>query len=269
MKIAICISGVPRSGIGDDENKNLDFNRNITNLKRNFPAADIYIGTWKQHESVFIDYPRLAEYPHWVFDEPQVHYHPYFDMQRDDMISEKMKAMADVYRKTTHLHERTRHQAHQILCHANMINHLPEKYDIIIRARFDTFVYTRASFEKYVNDTYQNKTVVGFATLRGHRTTFNINREMNKNDPVQCDGAVGLHNNREKYLFDNLIIHHGDCIDTKRVFDLYEHKKLCPAEFGWYQILSQPYNDNHRCISGWVTADRLVPENFLKEELTG
>lgn len=265
MKIAICISGVPRSGDGGDENKNQDFNRNITNLKRNFPTADVYIGTWRGYEKAYVDYPYLTEYPHWIFDEPKPHYHPYFDMPENIMISKKMKKVADVFKKIPRFHERTRYQTHQILCHANMVNHLPEKYDVIIRARFDTFTYTTANFEKYVTDVYQNKTAIGFATLRGDVPTFNIDREMAKNDPKQNDGAVDLHNNREKYLFDSLIIHHGDCINTKHIFELYEQKKLCPAEFGWYQVLSMPYNNNHRCISGWANADRFVTANFLEE----
>ena len=265
MKIALCISGIPRSGDAPGENKNLDFNRNLTNLKKHFPTADVYLGTWRQYEDAFTKYPFLAEYPHWFFDEPKSHYHPYFDMPKKHMISEKMRKVADVYKKVPRLHERIRYQAHQIMCHALLVDQLPEKYDVIIRARYDTFTYTTANFDEYVNDVYQNKTACGFACLRGHWPTFNIIREMSKDDPVQCDGAVDLHNNREKYLFDSLIMHHGDSIDTKCVFDLYEQKRLCPAEFGWYQTLSQPYNDNHRCFSGWVNADRCVPDNFLKE----
>jgi hypothetical protein len=147
-----------------------------------------------------------------------------------------------------------------------MINSLPKKYDVIIRARFDTFTYNHANFEKYINDVYQNKTAIGFANLHEDRPKFNVDREINSTDPMQNDGAVSPHNVLQRHLFDSLIIHHEDCIDTEYIFRLFEEQKLCPSEFGWYQVLSQPYNDNHRCVSGWANADKHVNDNFLRNE---
>lgn len=265
MKIAVCVSGIPRSGVALEQNKNQDFNRNLDSLKNNFPTADIYLATWKEHKKSFDSYPVFAEYPHWFFDQPQAHYHPYLDLPKKNMVSEKMQTISDIYKNRPRSHERTRYLCYQILCHASMVNNLPEKYDIIVRARFDTFTYTHANFEQYINDVYNNKTAIGFANLDEDRPSFNINREINKSDPNQNDGGVTLANVRQKHLFDSLIIHHGDCIDTKWIFELYEQKQLCPSEFGWYQVLSQPYNDNHRCVSGWANADKHVNRNFLMD----
>ena len=219
MKIAVCISGVPRSGVGDKEQINRNYKRNFKNLQKNFSAADFYIGTWRQYENELKrDFPDQL---YWVFDEPEAHYNPYLTMPLSDMISDKMRNFEKIYRNIPHLHERVKHQAKQIICHANMVNSLPEKYDVIIRARFDTFVYAHANFDQHTDDVYNNKTAIGFATLKPQFETFNIQYDLDKNDPIQSDGAVSIKNNLQKYLFDGLIMHHGDCIDTKYIFKLF------------------------------------------------
>ncbi len=250
MKVAVCVSGVPRSGIGANQETNRDFKRNFKNLQTNFPGADFFVGTWREHEAEMKkDFP---DHQCLVFDEPDAHYHPYLDMPLEHMVSDKMRKFAGIYKERTDLHERTRHQAKQILCHANMVDSLPMKYDVIVRARFDTFTYANANFSKYLDAVYNDKVAIGFACLKPHWPTFNKTVEL-----------TGNNDNFKQYLFDSLIIHHGNNIDTKNIFDLFNNQKLCPAEFGWYQTLSMPYNDNHRCVSGWVNADRCVLGQFL------
>lgn len=252
MKIAVCVSGVPRSGIGASQEVNKDFPRNLKNLRRNFPTADVYVGTWAPYEELLKK--ELPNEPYKLFDEPKSHYHPYLDMPKVDMVSDKMRKFSDIYKSKPDLHERTRHQSKQIMCHANMVNSLPQDYDVIVRARFDTFTYTNAKFDQYVQAVYNKKIPIGFACLKPHWATFNKVVELNDKDE-----------NRDRYLFDSLIIHHRSNLDPKYVFDLYEKQKLCPAEFGWFQALSLPNGSKHRCISGWVNADRCVLKNFLDE----
>lgn len=256
MRIAVCVSGVPRSGVGDKQQVNRDYKRNFKNLQKNFPTADFFIGTWDKYEAEAKK--DFAGAGYWTFPEPEAHYHPYLDIPKDIMISDYMRKFSDIYRSKPHLHERTKHQAKQILCHANMVDSLPEKYDIIIRTRFDTFTYTHADFSGYINDVYNNKTAIGFACLKPQFAGFNIPVEVDKNNAEH-------YNTVSEYLFDQLIIHHADCIDTKYIFKLFQEKRLCPAEFGWYQVLSLPYGSNHRCISGWANPDRAVLKNWLGE----
>lgn len=254
MKVAVCVSGIPRSGIGARESANQNIERNFKNLKKNFPEADFFLGTWRQYEKVI--QKELPNHSYLLFDEPEAHYHPYLDMLPTDMVSDKMRMFANIYRKKRDLHERTRHQAKQILCHAMMVDNLPTTYDVIIRTRYDTFTYPYANFNNYLQVVHETKVVIGFACLKWHHQTFDKDTELNKDIPQQNE-------NLKQYLLDHLIIHHRDSIDTKHVYNLYENKKLCPAEFGWYQILSKPYNDNHRCISGWANGDRSVLKQFL------
>jgi hypothetical protein len=47
------------------------------------------------------------------------------------------------------------------------------------------------------------------------------------------------------------------------VYKLYKEKKLHAAEFGWYQVLSQPYGGIHRNHHGFVNHDKNVLDRFL------
>ena len=101
MKIAVCISGIPRSGVGAKQELNRDFRRNFNNIQKNFPEADIYIGTWRQYESELKkDFPNQS---YWLFDEPESHYHPYLDIPPADMISDNMREAAEIYRRRKNL----------------------------------------------------------------------------------------------------------------------------------------------------------------------
>jgi hypothetical protein len=264
MKVAVCISGVARSGDkGQDYNQ--DFKRDLRNLKRNFPYADFYMGTWEPYLQQAKEFFPKEEI--WSFPMPPAHYHPYLTMKKEDMISEKMRLYANIFKRRSELHERTKWQIHQILCHANMVKKLPQQYDVIVRSRFDTFTYTHADFKPFVEQAYETKIVSGFGCLKQDWPKFNETHIISPDEPDQNDGATSKHNNLEKYLFDNLIIHHVDCFDPARVFEMYEQRKLCPAEFGFYQVMSEPYGDNHQNVSGWAVANRCVNKQFLKEAL--
>jgi len=257
MKIAVCVSGVPRSGMMNGNKRqdyNQDFHRDLRHLKHSFPTADFYFGTWKQYEKILINEYPVVDY--WLFDEPTAHYHPYLTMNKADMICDKMREFSGIYQKRPNLHERTKYQAHQILCHALMVDKLPKEYDVIVRARFDVFTYAKGDFSIYTEKAYKDKTAIGFGVMKPHWETFNIAHEIDKTDTVIP----------REYLFDTIIIHNAKSIDTARVFKLHKDKKLCPAEFGWYQVLSQPYNNNHMCVSGWANANRCILPQFLKEE---
>ena len=40
------------------------------------------------------------------------------------------------------------------------------------------------------------------------------------------------------------------------LLNLHEAKKLWPAEYGWYQVLSK--DDNHHCVYGGAALDRFA-----------
>ena len=255
MKTAVCISGKLNT---------TKFPRNFKLLQENFSGADFYLGTWEGEEQKI---KKLTNHEVWLFEQPETHYHPYFDIPTNEMVSKKMQGFANIFRKKPDHHNRTKHGAHQIICHAKMVDRLPKKYDVIVRTRYDIFTYPKASFQQYVQEVFENKQAIGFATLRIKQPTFEIPTELNYNDPPNNKGIVGddwarKASNLEKFLFDNLIIHHANRFDTKLVYDLFDRKKLCPCEYGWYQVLSEPYNSNHRCVGGWANTDRKIPKRL-------
>ena len=76
-----------------------------------------------------------------------------------------------------------------------------------------------------------------------------------KEKPKPNDGAE--HSQDWNYsINDHMIIHPMSLWSTKRVHELHENKKLQVAEWGWYQVLSQPYGDNHHSYYGGVTLER-------------
>ena len=42
--------------------------------------------------------------------------------------------------------------------------------------------------------------------------------------------------------------------DTALVHQYHEEKRLWPAEYGWYQMLSK--NDNHHCVYGGAALEK-------------
>ena len=56
------------------------------------------------------------------------------------------------------------------------------------------------------------------------------------------------------WLNDNLIFHRRDAYDCELVHKLHEEKRLWPAEYGWYQMLSK--NDNHHCVYGGAALEK-------------
>lgn len=234
MKIAVCVSGAIRSGI------NRDFNLNVDRLSDVFPTADFYFATWPEYQDIM---PAGCH----VFDPPEMFYHPFIDVTINNP-TPKIQKMVRQAQKQEVFREQSKHQTKQILIHSYLMDVIPH-YDIIIRSRFDTCVYKNASFDQYIDQAYRNNQAIGFATLHPSSDAFTQTYEQKNND---------YHNN---FLFDQLIIHPKDLLDTEMVYNMHRRAELAAAEHGWWQALSK--NNNHRCIAGWANPDKSVNAKFL------
>ena len=243
MKIAVCVSGACRSGV-----KNRDFRRNYDNLKICFPDADFYYGAWKGDEAIVEKH--FSDQNVTYFDEPEMHYHPFIDIDMDENMGKLNKSISHA---TSNLafRERSSHQTKQIIAHCKLINTLPQKYDIIVRCRYDTIVYNGANFEQYINSSYSSQCAIGFAVLK-------IKTDTNAFTNVQEQCGNDYH---RSFLFDQLIIYYNDLLNTAKVFEMHQQKKLIAAEHGWWQVLSGGIR--HRCIAGWANPDKSVNTIFL------
>lgn len=240
MKIAICFSGIIRGNI----------ERNIDSAKEHF-GNNVFCSTWSSLKSQQSDDLKCA-----YFDEPEMHYNPWTECESESS-HPKYVGYKRNFRAGKSMHAKLAHAAKQIVGHAHQLTHqVTEEYDLIVRARWDTFTSSNVDFTKYLEYAYENKASVGFA-IRGSRHS-NVHKmyEIPKIYPKEKQDAT-VSNDWGWWLNDNLIIHHRSRFDSDRVFDMYKNKQLLPAEYGWYQVLSEP-KDDHISVYGGASIERYV-----------
>jgi hypothetical protein len=246
MKIAVCISGAIRSNQGD-----AGLIRNYKRMKEKFPSADFYFATWNSFSS---DFNRLFNSEKcFYFEEPKMHYHPYLDMKKENYASEYYKETLDwIVKEGKAKIEWSSHHTKQILIHAWLLDKITKEYDVIVRTRFDAFIFKNADFFPYLKDTVDYNRANAFATTRKEK--FN---ELYDSD---------VNNEKMKYwMLDQLIIHTPNAINKETVDELHKNKKLNAAEHGWYQVLSKPQGSNHKNRHGWVNHDKNILDKFLRD----
>jgi len=247
MKVAVCISGIIKLG-----NKRGNLQKYNQRIKEKFPDADFYYATWSNFTDAFNEnYPNETGY---FYEEPEIPYHPYIDLKPEDAVSHHFVPRID-WAKSLSSEKKawTSHHTKQLLIHAYLLKQIPE-YDVIVRARFDSFINKKADFAPYVKDTYDTGKVHGFAVTRA-----NMFNEF-------YDSPMARGSKHESYLLDQLIIHRYDTFDPDNVLELHEQNKLHPAEWGWYQTLSYP-GVNHKNHHGYINHDKNVLEKFMREHL--
>lgn len=227
MKIAVCISGQVRNSNQEAVNK----------LKTVFPTADFYYHTWKglnvSKTLNSIDILRCHE--------PSIDYHTILDI--DDCKNQKFNFYKDNPNK---IHKKFLHASKQILAHAFLVCQLKQNYDIIIRTRWDVKVSKEVDFFPYLEIAY-DQGPVGFHTRSKRGDDIHKPYIVDKNKL----GPDGLPDPRwYSYLPDVLIMHKPIHFNTDYVYELHENKKLMAAEWGWYQTMSEPYNDHHTSVRG-------------------
>jgi len=244
MKVAVCISGLPRSGV---QGRDLRINHAL--LKRNFPTADFYFASWQGQEHVVEKY--FPDERVVFFSEPAMLYHPFVDTPSNIIDTSKYHKTVRQAKENTTFYNTSYHQNKQIIAHALLVKQLPKTYDVIVRSRFDTVTFSEANFDTYIQNSYDNQQAIGFATLRQDWNEFDRPHEIATKSEYHY-----------RFLFDQLIIHSANIFDPEYVVNLHQEKILLPAEFGWWQVLSK--DDNHRNISGWANPDKSIESRYLK-----
>ena len=240
MKIAVLVSGAFHSKYKGCEILP-EYNKTF---REKFPDAEFFYATWDKFE-----YEVRAHMPDiecLYFKEPVMHYHPYLDIDKKDAISNLYTKSVMRYKKAPKDKiEWTKHHTKQILIHSRLMETLPKEYDIIVRLRWDTYMYHAADFSTHIQDAYNNRVVYGYCT--DLNLGFGIEKNMEES------------RNPEKYkvlLNDAMIIHPYDALSTANVEKLHEAKKLHPAEHGWYQVLCKIPNLQHKNISGLISNNK-------------
>ncbi len=251
MKTAILVNGQVRG----------EWKRNIKRVHGRFPDADVFTSTWSgEGNDDIVDF---------VHDQPSINYHPVLD-------TEPFPKWKDVQYKQTMANgsnptskKQAQYRTMQILGYDKLLNEISDEYDMCVRMRFDTYISLDPSIDwtSLIKKSYEENVAIGFGT-RDTRWKHGINRlkELPRYyPPVDKPAAkhfdpVEITNDWAYYLMDPLIIHPRKLWDSKRVWDLHNNKQLKSAEYGWYQILSEPYEESHVCYYGGAHVERFVKQ---------
>jgi hypothetical protein len=238
MKLAVCVSGLVRGEY---------LKRNNEVLKLKFPNADFYYATWTRDEKKFRE--NFLNDSCFIFDEPDMHYHPY---SKEVLVSAEvkphyensMKLMFSNGKINKDKYEWLLNSTKQILIHAMLLEQIKKDYDVIVRTRFDAYLWEneQADFSKFVENCFNERTTHGFGIL-AHEN----NHKMLHANPEKKNSKFTYR------VCDFLIIHQRNMIDSEKVFSLHKNKQLRGAEYGWYQLLSEPYARNNKNWLGWLT----------------
>ena len=247
MKVAVCLSGICRGKV----------QRNLDALKEHFPY-DYFFATWKGREAEASKILPGVEIQ--TFEEPKMHYHPVIDIPEELVTTPKMKAYRQKFQNGGYGHDmkvRTLNHTKQVLGHAYQLQTLDPSYDMIIRVRYDVLVSDKVDFTKYLEESYNNKEAIGFGVRGGRHKSIHNFKEIEKIYPNEMTPPDVSHD-WGWYLMDPLIFHPRSLFDVGRTLKLHEEKKLMAAEWGWYQVLSKPYGDNHRSVYGGAQIEKYL-----------
>lgn len=246
MRVAVCISGII-----NDKTANMSLQRGNEILKEKFPGADFHYATWNGYKDIFEK--NFPDDTCHFFDEPEMNYHPFLDIPKEKYISTTYHQIVDFMKKdkTGNRLKWSAHHTKQLLIHSWLVDRIKDNYDVIVRTRFDIFLFKGATFTEYLNDTFINKRANCFSATKTNKT--HILNEFPTSSPAP---------HHTKHV-DMVIIHNSDVIDTDKVNNLHKEKLLHGAEFGWYQIISMDHGSRHRCYDGWAIMERKIPFELL------
>jgi hypothetical protein len=226
MKIALCINGVYRPWV-TPKPPNL-----LLAMKDVLKPTDVFFHTWSEHRD-------SNPYNTFHCPEPVLDYHPVDDINLCD--HDKFLS----YRKNKTAHEKTANRSKQLLGYADLLSKIPDDYDLIVRARWETIVSASFDYSKYMQKAI-NEGPVGFMI------------RPNRGQSIHQDVQVSKNKSDDWYQFlpDALIFHKKQHYDINYVYELHEKKMLLPAEWGWYQIMSKPFGDIHTSVHGGADVAR-------------
>jgi len=240
MKVAVCFSGLVR----------YNALQNIADYRTIFPYADFFFHTWEGQSTQEID----EEF--YTTEEPVIDYIAYDSNPQYPFIRTIDKH---------HLNGEWRNLAYnrpkQIIAHADLLCHLPEEYDMIVRARYDVKPSLKNNdfWHKIITEAYDLDQSVGVGYEYNVRTNMLVHgTPYTQWETPSLIVGVPLFYEEEYHHADHMMIHRRDRFDTDKVYRLHKNHELFPAEVGWWQILCE---EKSRCI--YVT-NGVILDKWLK-----
>lgn len=226
MRLAVCISG--------EYNKD---NNIVEQLKRKIPEATYFFHTFSNKTNLIPqDYHEKLSTMHY----PKWHYHP---MEVENICKHSKFSN---YVKDRSTWDQFYTGIVPIIQHCDLLRKIPNEFDLIIRAGFNTQIDRQVNLHHWYRKAYE-KGPVGFMTRENRGPKFGSGQitELPKDEKATSDDWY-------HYLPKALIIHHRKHFDTKLASSLLRNKELLPNEWGWYQVLSAPYKGIHTSVHGFA-----------------
>ena len=226
MRLAVCISGV-------NDKKSMI----VEQLKHKLPEGTYFYHTFSNktnlvpkdyHEKLF-----TMHYPKW-------HYHPMHVAN----ICKHGKFIN--YTEDRSTWDKFYYGIVPIIQHGDLLRKIPKEFDLIIRVDWNTQIDRQVNLHHWLRKAYEQGPV-GFMIRENRGPQFGSGQiqELAKDNNATFDDWY-------HYLPKTLIIHHRKHFDTKLVNGLIKNAELLPNEWGWYQVLSAPYNDIHTSVHGFA-----------------
>lgn len=222
MRIAVVFSGLIRG----------NYEENIALFRQKLPTAHFWFTTWKGQQEL--------DYMHRYYDEPIVDYKPATDLEYPHTYKRFLSRPNDPYADAP---QNWQHRSKQILAHCMAVEDFCSDYDVIVRARYDCKLCDYLNLYEFCDITYKENKSIGFFTPRHMSQT-----------PTSLT-SVTSGNRHYQHHVDHLIVHKKSLLHTDIAFKLHNDKKLLVAEYGWWQVLSEPNGDNHLAYRGGVKLD--------------
>jgi hypothetical protein len=200
--------------------------QNIETFKQKLPNADFFYTTWSGGET--------ADYIDRYYSQPQLHYKPATEPDYPHTYKRFLRGSANNWQE----------RSKQILAHCLVVDDYCKDYDVIIRARYDAILAPYLDLQEYCNMTYEKNQSIGFFTPR------NMSLPQSLTNVTEGERWFEHH-------VDHLIIHKKNLLHTDLAWHLHQEKKLRIAEYGWWQVLSEPNGNNHLTFKGGVKLEKL------------
>ena len=201
-----------------------NYEENIDLFRQKLPTAHFWFTTWKGQQE--------EDYIHRYYDEPIVDYKPATELEYPHTYTRFKSGAANNW------HDRSK----QILAHCMTVDEFCHDYDVIVRARYDCRLCNYLDLYEFCDMTFKENKSIGFFTPR-HMPT-----------PSSLTGVTSGDRYYQHHV-DHLIVHKKSLLRTDIAYKLHQNKKLLVAEYGWWQVLSEPNGDNHLAYRGGVKLD--------------
>lgn len=244
MKVAICMSGIPRG----------DVKQNLAIAQQHF-GGNVFYATYHDQEKTIRKYTQ----DYFLHPEPKISYHPLADVPEEVMPPvAKTWSLRERIKTDFMLYERMRHQSKQIFAHDMLLGEVPDDYDMIVRMRYDTRLSKVVNLTQYLERSYNENIAIGFGTRTSRHKSLDSLVEVPKLWADRWNPTPGISNDWGGYIMDPLILHPRKLWSRERLKELHAKKSLMAAERGFYQILSQPYGDTHECYYGGAQIEKYL-----------